>query len=173
MQHQGLLLGSEECYQKFIVDNIPLTITIAAGYARLFPGELEDLKSVAQLALVESADKLMCREHDNPIGYIILNIRAKCLKYLKALPTVHAPVGTNNIVHFPVREPLEDIPSDEFIEFELLEDIRIKLPEKYHKVMDLRLEGLDDTDIARRLGVTRSRISQIRTEMRKAYADKG
>lgn len=179
---------ADEC-EKAIKAHVGLALSIVGRYAPQAPHKVDDLVGASLLGVVKAVNwfsKPEKKEHDNLTGYIVVTVHRHIQDFLETDHIVRIPRST-------LRKELKDIPEEErdayyetlrpeviyahaewmfparrnnkllIIYNEIIREIIESETERY--IIEKRGEGLRDWEIAKKLGLTKMRVGQIRHDL--------
>lgn len=154
-----------------INEHLPLAKKIARRKARNHT-EYEELVSVANLAIVEAAHNIS-PDHPNPTGYIRRAIRNKMADYMadgiigisfrSASRKPEARLKVHSIDH---HGPARRSSAQQEVE---VRDFLSRLSEQERQIVQLRMRGHTDSEIAELLSISWNVVYRVRQSLRKRY----
>jgi DNA-directed RNA polymerase specialized sigma subunit len=164
--------GDLQAKEKLSLAHMRLSVAIAEDYIRRFSlaNQRDDLRSAAGLGVLVAVDRIASGylQHDNATGYIIKFIHSYIMRAWSTLPIVKTPRGhdrvkqqylldshgcrdTSRILH--IRETLDSI---------------LSTPNE-RRIVELRMSGHTDAEIAEILRIPRTSILRVRKKLQKRY----
>ena len=144
--------GSKEIRDKLVMAFVPAASSIAASYRRTTGLNYDDLQGEAILGVVDAVSRMAGLAHNNIGGYVNQYIHQYCKKYIKSFPPAieipDEPEGREDN-ETDVKEILNSLPQDE----------------KEARVLELKMQGLSDSEVGKVMGYTRQHIWSIRMSL--------
>lgn len=155
----------DENWDLLIETHMRLGCAIASRYCAI-GGDSDEMLSAAMLGICDAVNRIPKLEHTNYTGYITHYIHRHCSDTYRKDRVVPVPNG----VIPPVAQAVFDMGAIDFdiIEFYDLLEVTIKT-DRERKIVDLRSVGYVDAEIAEKLGLSKARITQIRTELARRF----
>jgi RNA polymerase sigma factor (sigma-70 family) len=163
-QEEKIKARDTENWDVLIESHMRLGCSIAGRYVS-FGGDSEEMVSAAMLGIVEAVDRIRrgVLMHDNITGYIVHYIHQHCGETRRKDCLMPVPRGVERIRRHPLTN--ENITTDYEIEefYEIIECIIKTDTEK--DILFFRQQGDTDEEVATKLCVSRSFVSQTRREL--------
>lgn len=155
----------------FLVNNhMRLAMDIVGRYHGKGYQDVDELVSVAMLAVVDAVDKAAERLHDNNItGYVVSNIHYAIYQHLAEDSTIRVPKRSQERGHSVKVSSLEQEPPQSDLRNRLIYDEmkeRMCKTRSDREVLDLTEKGYNDVEIAKLLQVPRLTIYKIKMKMK-------
>ncbi len=154
--------------KRIIEGHLRLAISIVGRYMLFFDCNhlFDDLSGAAFEGVVVAANRLHTLKHNNVTGYIVRYIHNFVSVALKKSPVVPTPRG-----HVPVKIKQIDHHdcgySDDFVQSDILDNLTRTKEER--NIVDLRIKGYTDQEIANTLKIPTTRVFRIRKTLKERY----
>jgi len=154
---------------------MPLARCVASKYFEMNPTKKDDIISIAYLTLIRCVKERATMYNDNLGARINRKVRFAVLRFLIEDQAVFVPACTKksiNVISLSNGEEEIQIASRETISIDLKERLeKVAHTDLDRKIIDLRIQGYRDHEIAEQTGYTRQRISQFRKIMCRRFYD--
>ena len=154
-------LTKKEDKDKLILSFVSIASNIASHYSRLPEIDYDDIQAEAILGIVDAIDRVAKGkvEHNNIGGYVNKYIHQYCFKFLKKFSRYRESVVIEQLI-----TDSESNSSFDFLAFNDCLDTIVKTSNE-RRVLELRKEGFNDTEIQGFTGLSRPTIGKIRSTL--------
>ena len=130
----------------------------------------DDLLSEGFLGLTKGVNRIRDQEVGDPTAYLAQCIRKHLLSAVGAGDTVRVPRNKKRLVRQPIGRGVAYSPDATQETLESVIDVCGDVTEK--TIVSLRAEGYSDAEIAARVGLSRSRVTTLRTQISEKFAER-
>lgn len=170
--------------------HIGLAGSIAARYAMKVPNKADEIVALAMSLLVDKTNRIadgeLMTEHSNYDAYIHVVLQREISRWLNQDYTIKPPTNDPTVLEEEIRRDPEGF-KDKYTprqmteykavspsvdrDFDLVVDDVVVQSQCFSgtekQIIFLRIEGYDDTEIGRKLRMTKQAVGQIRNNMRR------